>query len=858
MRRTKRLRRATIASAGTVALALSLFMPQAIANHGNQRLEVTREVASAQQGTQHTLTATLYQGNTDVTGGANNSTGPIVVDFAIESGPNQGEAHACTIIVGSSNCSVSYQGDEGVGTDTIRASVRGDAVDRAEGRYAGSTDCPAPPDPNQPGSTSPGPETDCATGTSQAGDTPESQADSTDVVEMRWTQSVTGAVCIDAEPNEETNPSGSSHEIRVVATDGQKLADTNREFDCDGTARAGLLLDLELTDDDPNAYFETVNGASTNPSGGGPNRVTCTTTSQGLCEATITTVATNADGSNAVTIAVQGDVGGDAVPTDNEETVEKTWERAGELAALDATPETDTNEIGVQHHVDARALDQFGNPVAGVTVSFQVTSGPHSDDDLDGDANTPTGYFGRCTTGGDGTCSQTYTGSETGTDAITVFEDDDSDFRFDAPVAGMGGDQPSDAVEKTWVAAGQGTQRMRLDVETDPDNDNVDENGDCNADRDPPISEATWGDRANPNQVARNSAHKICAERFGANDAPHVGPVTFRITSGPGHFTDASGRLDFGREIRVDEGTDGYNVAFLSSTETGDTVVEATANAARDTGTVPWTAAASTARTVDLEPETATNASGTEHEVTATVRDKFGNPVQGVQVTFTEDGAGRFVEGGSSSTRTTGPQGRATTRTTSASNETGEQSITATLSATATDCEEAEGRPEPGDPAGVCADTVTNRWREDDDEEPPRPAPCEREGVICGDPDDNVINGTDGNDVIYAFGGDDTVRGRGGNDVIHLGNGNDVGLGEDGDDLIRGNRGMDVLRGGFGHDLLLGNLWHDTLIGGDGRDVLRGGRGRDVARGNGGHDDMRGGSHNDTLKGGNGNDRING
>jgi hypothetical protein len=38
---------------------------QAAANHGNQRLEVTPEVSSNPTGSSQTLTATLYQGNTN-------------------------------------------------------------------------------------------------------------------------------------------------------------------------------------------------------------------------------------------------------------------------------------------------------------------------------------------------------------------------------------------------------------------------------------------------------------------------------------------------------------------------------------------------------------------------------------------------------------------------------------------------------------------------------------------------------------------------------------------------------------------------------------------------------------------------
>jgi Ca2+-binding RTX toxin-like protein len=435
-----------------------------------------------------------------------------------------------------------------------------------------------------------------------------------------------------------------------------------------------------------------------------------------------------------------------------------------------------------------------------------------------------------------------------------VFQDDDSDFRYDAPIAGSGGDQPSDQVSKTWVAAGQGTRTVRLDMETDPDSDNVDENGDCDGDRSAPIDESGWNERARPNQVARNSSHKVCAERFSSNGTPQSGPVTFRSVSGPGHFTDPSGESDFGSEFVAGEDTQGYNVGYLSSIETGETVVEASAQGTSDTGTKPWTAGSGTARNITLEPETASTAPGEEHEVTATVVDKFGNPTEGVTVTFSESGAGRFVEGGSRTPRQTDDDGRATARTTTGPNEEGEQTITASLDMAQTECDEQADRPEAGDPAGNCSDTVTKSWQRGD----PQPDQCDQPRVICGDDGDNTIVGTEGDDIILAFGGDDTVDALGGDDVIRLGSGNDVGIGGEGDDIIRGSSGDDTLRGGGGRDFLRGGIGKDTINGNDKNDVLRGGSGADVIRGNKGFDNIRGGRGRDTLRGGRGRDTVRG
>lgn len=827
---SKRTRASALALFTVVALIALLAPPfagGALASHGNQRLEVSPEVDQNPQGTNHTLAATLYQGDTDTVGGATNATGPVVVDFSITSGPNAGETYSCTIVVGDSSCSVTYPGDAGPGTDTIRAVIRGHTADTGEGRYAGPTDCV-----NEPA--------ECTSGNPQPGGTAEDQGDSTDVVQKTWTQVVTGAVCLDADPNGDTNPSGSEHTITLRVTDGNKAADQNDSFNCTGTARPNTQVNLTLSDDDPNAFFNTVNGVSTNPSGGGPDSVTCTTNANGECTVTIKTVDPAATGTNAVTATVPGTSDPNAT-----ETVQKTWAPAGQPSEVDAVPESDTNETGQAHQVSATVRDQFGNPVPGQRVSFQVTGGPHSDNDLDNDANTPNGYFGSCTADANGRCSASYTGSELGTDTIRVFIDANSNFQFD-------GGETSDQVSKTWVAPGQGTTRVRLDMEG------------CDGDRNAPVDETTWDEQAQPNPAG--TVHEICAERFDALDQPQAGPVTFTITSGPGFFTNAAGSANLGNTITVDESGDGYVHAFVRSNEVGTTVVEAREANATDTGSKPWVSAAANARNIDLEPETATNPPATEHEVVAQVTDRFGNPVPGVTVTFTESGPGRFVSGGSSVTETTDANGEARARTTTAPNEEGDQQITATIDPDTTDCELPANQPDQGDPAGNCSDTVVKTWGE------PQPTACpgfegDPRNQIVGDEGDNVITGTGGDDIICGLGGDDTIDGAGGNDLILGGRGNDTidaGEGSDtvrggaGNDLIRGGLGEDNLSGGSGDDQVRGGADDDAILGGEGKDNLLGGAGDDAISGNRGHDLILGGSGNDSLKGNRGNDTLRG
>jgi hypothetical protein len=90
---------------------------------------------------------------------------------------------------------------------------------------------------------------------------------------------------------------------------------------------------------------------------------------------------------------------------------------------LDLTPPTATNTVGSEHCVTATVKDQFGNPMAGITVNFSV-SGP----------NAP--QTGSAVTDANGEAQFCYTGTIVGTDTITATAE--------------GGSDPSDTATKTW------------------------------------------------------------------------------------------------------------------------------------------------------------------------------------------------------------------------------------------------------------------------------------------------------------------------------------------------------------------------------------------------------------------------
>lgn len=115
---------------------------------------------------------------------------PVQVQFEVEAGPSDEDGNtpatsdfSCTVVPQTTFCSVFYAGVATSGTDTIRSWINVDGhpltpdADRAEGRYAGPSDCLAtglwidPPDA-------------CANQLEQPGDGIE--PDYTDVVEVVW------------------------------------------------------------------------------------------------------------------------------------------------------------------------------------------------------------------------------------------------------------------------------------------------------------------------------------------------------------------------------------------------------------------------------------------------------------------------------------------------------------------------------------------------------------------------------------------------------------------------------------------------------------------------------------------------
>lgn len=969
--------RRAVAFATAVMAVLALLVPfsaPAQATHPTGcTMEVLEEVDTNPSGTTHTLTAALFAGATGSPGSGvcEVHTAPIEIDFEVEEGPairactptpssicspgpgqpatgtasgsDDGNSPqqpdlTCSIpisggTVAQTRCSVTFTTDS-LGRNVIRGWVDHDGsdatveADASEGRYAGPTDCTgvdsSPRSTNQVGGEN-GCATDAEAGplTAQPG---QAEPDITDVVEKTWTQSLAGPTCVDLDPNREINPSGTDHALTVSVTNQSSRTaapsgDDASEDSCSGSGtavRPNTEVRLEIVDDNPNAFFVSVNGQPTNGAAGSPNIVTCMTNSLGQCTAVIRTVNPSATGDNSITASVPGSTGG----ISQTETVLKEWVSPQTIVALDLIPEEDTNPVNTPHQLTARAINAAGEGLANALITFEVSSGVNQGRDFDGNPATPPGFIDQCTTGSDGSCSRSYTSTAIGTDTITACNDQNANFDCEGTEADSGNTRTGDANDdqgiKHWVSSNAGPSRIALDMEG------------CDGDLSNPSS-TSWNASATPNGVSndRKDAHAVCAAVFASSSNSLTRTqVTFSITSGPGtfvapsttssQFTAGSSR-DLGKIVTVDPGTcasgaggtapanaptsgtgvgtGSYNCAFLLSNATGNTVVKACIEGTLTcaSGTKPWQIAPSEARTVTVTPETATNLPGTNHELVAAVRDRFGNPVSGVAVNWTRTGVGTVV----SQENVTDAAGEASFVITS--DVVGETSVTAdiTNSSSPNQCAQPAGTPS-GASAGDCSDTATKTWSEDlpecsdgDDNDsdgntdfpddpgctdeqdttespdPFVPAGCRNRGsgenVIVGTSGADVLNGSPGRDVICGAGGDDIISGRGGGDLIQGNGGDDTaggGGGKDnvsgnaGNDNVSGNRGNDAVRGNGGADTLKGNAGIDSVAGGSGNDSIQGGDGPDILKGGSGNDSLRGGAGDDQLSGGPGRDQC--
>ncbi|MFN2545423.1 MAG: Ig-like domain-containing protein [Actinomycetota bacterium] len=866
-----------------------------------QSVDATPESDVENTGTAHAFVVLL-------TTGSNNTGSPadgVTPSFQVLTGPNAGihfnaggtsAGATCTASSTSGFSDCSYNGGATAGLDTIRVWVN---------------------------------KTTGASGSFDSGE-------AFDDIQNTWV-AVPGGACLDAEPEDALKGVSTEQVVSAAVTDS-KGSDTADDT-CAGSALANVTVTASITDDTPDAYISSVNGTATS---GQPDTATGNTNASGLVTFGIKLAAPGGalgDAKNVVNLWVTGsDSGADAAVgtlTDNQnDKVQARWAVPGLPTFLDVTPEVDTNQVGTTHTMTATVTDQLGGGVGGVHVGFVDYGGANN------------GAVLSCNTSSAGTCSVAQVSLVAGDDYWRAWIDADGDGAPDEADSAEGSPTSSpaqvdeavdpgataepdntDAVFKRWTTAAPTPADVQVDLVPQGGGNDATVPGatntaTCNANLSS-FSDTTGNDAwnaADHNPV--NTVNLVCVSVM--DSAGHVlyGQSVTLTAAGVGTITDANGPAPSASTQTATVGASGYAVFYVSSTVSGAENLSATAGSATDTATQTWDKpVAGEGRVMACSPKTISTPVRTDQTIVCTVTDGFGNPVQGVAVTWTKADAGGAVSTVTSQTTPTDASGQA--KLVLASTAPGTTTVTATMAAGATECEEAAGKPDAtdvGKPAGKCADTSVVTWQARVGTTltlSPATSTDRVNGSITvtahlvdqrGDPVAGVTvrfatagaNVGTGSAVTSATGdaaftysgavaGTDTITAfadLNGNTTQDAGEpaatasatwtavcpGHDtdprnqvVGtsaaerlFGTSGDDVVCGMGGDDELIGFAGDDKLIGGAGNDTLKGGDGDDDLRGGAGNDRLVGGLGNDLLTGGAGNDLLKGGPGNDTLRG
>jgi hypothetical protein len=263
-------------------------------------------------------------------------------------------------------------------------------------------------------------------------------------------------------------------------------------------------------------------------------------------------------------------------------------------ATLTLTPAAATNPAGTPHCVTATVRDAFNNPVPSITVRFSVTG-----------ANSASGT---AVTNAGGQATFCYTGTNAGADTITAFADTNNNSVQDTG-------EPSGIATKTYVAAAPATLTLAPATATNP----------------------------------AGTPHCVTAMVRDAFNNPTPGiTVRFSVTGA----NSASGTAVTNTGGQAPFCYTGTNAGVDTITAFADTNNNAVQDTGEPSGTATKLYLPESPASLVLTPATASNTVDTQHCVTATVRDAFGNPVPGVTVRFTV--AGSVNTSGSATTNSSG------------------------------------------------------------------------------------------------------------------------------------------------------------------------------------------------------------
>lgn len=686
-----------------------------------------------------------------------------------------------------------------------------------------------------------------------AQDPPEPVSDDQDVVQKIW-QDPSAATRLNCEPEQDTNPRGSSHTITCTAT--------SSENDATGSPQriSGVRIDVEAT------------GANDPDNGNSPTSpdFTCTTRSNeattveneaGTCTITHGGTGTGSTASTGTTTyrawidrdnndtTVEADMAeardevaapGDEPEPDDTDVVEKTWVLDPETLTI--SPKTDAAPVGTCNPYTVTVRNQDGGAVEGAIIDVEQR---HANADNTTASDEPDVGFCRPSTG------------PNPSDVDEARGDQVEPGGDNAGTAGGETIQPTDAngqvtfgirVQAANGSDGTGQVSIVAFYDEGEDNDDPDEGEpqDTATKTWEPGSDARTIDclpKTDSNPVGTN--HVVtCTVRDSQNQPVQGEGVTF--------FEQGAGQIEGSNTDTSDQ--NGEVTVTTTSSEPGEQSI---------TGT--------------LNDDISGSEPGEVDECDRAAGDPQGAPAGRCSDTVTK----------------TWVQGQAPACSDGVDNDNDGQTDYPDDPGceSATDDDETDDFPHQefgGDQGqmvteGACAGFTTGSVQQDPNGSGLVIVGTNGGDALQGGEAGDLICALEGDDAVQGNGGDDTVYGGAGKDAIEAGDGNDAVFGEGDKDVILGDAGIDNLRGGQGNDnmsggagadelrgqggwdTLKGNADNDLLVGAKGRDVLQGGSGADIARagadddvlkGFDGNDELRGGSGDDLIKGAKGRDRL--
>jgi hypothetical protein len=337
---------------------------------------------------------------------------------------------------------------------------------------------------------------------------------------------------------------------------------------------------------------------------------------------------------------------------------------------------------------------------------------------------TPARINGECFTNSSGQCTFGVQSNEAGTMNITVFFETDGD---NAQEAG----EPFDTATKTWTGGGASAAR---NISCTPATDTNPEGSrhefqctvtDASGNALPGLT-VQFDVTAGPN--AEEQGVQTCPTTTNQQGSTPVANEPAGSETGTG--TDECAYTDAGPNVATSPpGTDTITAFINQGQQPGQPAPTTGPDAGEPQTTIQKTWVGQ-GRTIDCEPETATNPVGTSHTITCTVRDAQGNAVPGVDVDFSQI-AGPGTLTSDTTNVETDSQGRstvtvATTTFDAAGTTTVRGAIDQADPQAGAACTQAAGTPT-GAPAGACTDDVQKTWT--------------RTGAQCNDGVDNDGDG---------------------------------------------------------------------------------------------------------------------